>query len=1051
MSARYAELHCLSNFSFLRGASHPHELVEAAQRQGYDALALTDECSLAGIVRAHVRARELGLKLIIGTELQLEEGIRLVLLAPTAAAYTQLCRLVTRARRQARKGQYRVTQADLLDKACSECLMVLIDPGEPHDSIRQSQVQALVDAVPLGAWVAVECHRDGRDAMMRSRQQSWAQALNLPLVACGDVHMHCRARRAIQDTLTAIRHGCTLEDAGHRLFPNGERHLRPRADLATLYPATWREESLRIAARCHFSLDMLRYRYPSEDLPTGLTANQYLAQRTHAGLHSRYPDGVPKAVRALVNKELRLIEELGYAQYFLTVDAIMQWARAQGILCQGRGSAANSAVCFALGITVVDPARGTLLFERFVSAERCEPPDIDIDFEHTRREEVFQHIYQRYGRHRAALAATVIRYRRKSALRDVGKALGLPMDTIETISGALAWWDDPAEFPEQLRTRGLDPDTPILRRLLLLVNAIRGFPRHLSQHVGGFVISDAPLDGLVPIENAAMADRTVIQWDKDDLDDVGLFKVDCLALGMLTAIHRAQDMIAHHYGQDWSIPAILATEAEQGATARQVFDMLCAAQSEGVFQVESRAQMAMLPRMRPRTLYDLTIETAIVRPGPIQGGMVHPYLNRRMGREPIDCPPGLESVLLRTHGIPIFQEQVMEICVKGAGFAPGEADQVRRSMAAWGRDGHGKLERFEQRLKEGLQTRGYSAAFAERIFAQLKGFAEYGFPESHAASFAVLVYVSAWLKRFYPAAFLASLLNSQPMGFYSPSQLVQAFRRQHGVITKPPDVLHSDWDCTLELPPDRGCASRPQRTTVRLGLRMIKGLGREAGECLVARRTWRPWPQTVSQWFDDCVLDERARQALARADALRSVAGDRHQTHWQAEGFWALAKAEGPANTVDWRVEEEAVTLDRPAEGEDIVADYASLGLTLRRHPLALLRPRLRQLRSMTTAQWHTSPDQHQGRVAGLITNRQRPGTAQGIVFLTLEDEAGTANVVVRPGVLEQYRQTVLQGTLVVIEGRHERRDGVSHLLAEALEDHASLLGQLQVRSRNFH
>ena len=1021
----YAELHCLSHYSFLRGASQPHELVEAAAERGYAALALTDECSLAGIVRAHVAAQERGFKLIIGSEIRLEDGPSLVLLAPTEAAYRQLCRLITRGRRAADKGEYRLQRQDLADT--DHCLAILLPP-QPRALPTAAEAAWLGEAFPRRAWIGVELHRDADDAARLAAWQALAADSGLPLVACGDVHMHARGRRALQDTLTAIRHGCTLATAGARLFPNGERHLRRLRVLRQLYPEALLAESGRIAARCTFSLDQLRYRYPAE-VPPDRDANEHLAHLTQAGLQERYPQGVPPRVQALVERELRLIREQDCPQYFLTVHAIMCWAKARGILCQGRGSAANSAVCFALGITVVDPARQSVLFERFLSAERREPPDIDVDFEHERREEVFQHIYAHYGRAHAALAATVIRYRPKSAIRDVGKVLGFALPDIERITRSLAWWDDQGSWPERLRELGFDPDSAPIRRLMALVEQLLGVPRHLSQHVGGFVISAEPLGSLVPIENAAMPERTVIQWEKRDLEAVGLFKVDCLALGMLTAIRKTLDLIETQHGQRFDIPAILATEAAQGEEAGAVFAMLGRAQSVGVFQVESRAQISMLPRMRPRTLYDLTVEVAIVRPGPIQGGMVHPYLERRERlrqnpAERFDCPAQLESILGRTYGIPIFQEQVMEVCVTGAGFAPGEANQVRRSMAAWGRAGYGKLAAFEQRLKEGFAANGIDAAFAERIFQQIQGFSEYGFPESHAASFASLVYVSAWLKRFHPAAFLCGLLNSQPMGFYSPSQLIQDFSRVHAVRLKPPDVTRSDWDCALEAD-----------GAVRLGLRQIKGLSEDSGRRIVACAAASP-----DELFRQCGLNDRERQALADADALRCLAGDRHRAHWSAQGFLRadLAPDGGAA-------------LPAVSEPEDIRADYASLGLSLRRHPVALLRPTLKGMAVLSARQWLGRNHGQRCRVAGLVTNRQRPGTAKGIIFMTLEDETGTINLIIRSHLLRDYRAVILQAPFIIAQGLTEHRQDVRHLMVETLEDRSALVDGLALASRDFH
>ncbi len=1068
MSTGYAELHCISNFSFLRGASHPEELVQQAIRQGYRALAITDECSFAGIVRAHREAKDWGFKLIIGSEIRLQDGPRIVLLARNRRGYEQLCTLITRGRQQSAKGTYLLHRADMAPAAegdsepgtanspasrtplpLDDCLCLLIpEPTQPELLAQHAAWVAM--HFPARGWIAVERHRHPSDATVLEQLTRLSRQSGLPLVAAGDVHMHQRKRQILQDTLTAIRHGCTLDTAGTRLFPNGERYLRSLPRLRALYPPELLAESLRIAALCQFSLDELNYQYPAEGLPPGVSADEHLRHLALQGLRrhwprQHHPRGAPMKVRRLVVKELRLIRKLKYPHYFLTVHDIMCWARSQGILCQGRGSAANSALCFVLDITVVNPETASPLFERFISEERGEPPDIDVDFEHVRREEVFQHIYRKYTRRHAAIAATVIRYKAKSALRDAGKVLGLSLEDINRISQSLAWWDQAEELPERLRTLGFDPESPVIRRLLYLARTLHGFPRHLSQHVGGFVITQQPLDHLVPVENASMADRTVIQWDKDDLDTVGLFKIDCLALGMLTAIHKTFDMVRDYSGRQLSIPQIRAIADSGTPETEAVFRMLSQAQSVGVFQVESRAQMSMLPRMQPRCMYDLTVETAIVRPGPIQGGMVHPYINRRMGREPISYPAGLKEILGRTYGIPIFQEQVMEICIKGAGFPAGEADQVRRSMAAWGRSGYGKLERFEQRLKEGFLANGYSAEFAETIFQQIKGFAEYGFPESHAASFAVLVYVSAWLKLYEPAAFLAGLLNAQPMGFYSPSQLIQEFQRNHGVRVLPADVLYSDWESTLER---SGVRDAPQ-PVVRLGLNRIKGLGADTAQRIVTTvQQARSNGATIGldSLIQHAHLDQKETRILTSADALRSLAGERHQAHWAQQGL------EPHRPGMPLRSTRDSANLPASSEGQNLVADYASLGLTLRRHPLALLRrPHLQRLHTLTAQQWNQLAHGRRCRVAGMVTNRQRPGTAKGIIFMTLEDETGSTNLIIRQEVLQQFRQEVLQAPLIVAEGINEYRDGVRHLLVQTLEDHSHLLGRLRFQSRDFH
>jgi error-prone DNA polymerase len=1028
----YAELHCLSNFTFLRGASHPEELLAQAKALGYSALAITDECSLAGVVRAHEAAREHGPKLIVGAEFQLADGPRLVLLARDREGYGNLSELITRGRRAAAKGSYHLVRGDLKSGPAG-CLALLL----PGDETKPEDAFWLAERFPGSAWLAVELLGGPNDRGRLAELQRLGKAAGLPLVAAGDVHMHIPERRTMQDTLTAIRLGVPAQEAGHALYSNGERHLRPRERLGRIYPPELLAEALKIAELCDFSLDCLRYEYPEELVPPGETPSGYLRRLTGEGMRVRWPQGAPDMVRAQVEHELSLIAELGYEPYFLTVHDIVRFARSQGILCQGRGSAANSAVCYCLGITEVDPARGNLLFERFISKERGEPPDIDVDFEHDRREEVIQYIYRKYGRERAALAATVITYRPKSALRDVGKALGLDPEQVDRLAKSASWWDGRRALPERFREAGFDPENPVIARLLALVNELVGFPRHLSQHVGGFVISRGPLSRLVPIENAAMADRTVIQWDKDDLDALGLLKVDCLALGMLSAIRRALDLVGDLHGRPFSMADIPAEDPA-------VYAMIGRADTMGVFQIESRAQMAMLPRLRPRTFYDLVIEVAIVRPGPIQGGMVHPYLRRRQGLEPVDYPgEGVKAVLERTLGVPIFQEQVMQLAVVAAGFTPGEADQVRRSMAAWRRKGG--LEHFEARLIQGMCERGYPEEFARRVFQQIQGFGEYGFPESHAASFALLVYVSAWLKCHEPAAFACALLNSQPMGFYAPAQLVQDAQR-HGVEVRPVDVTASEWDCVLEMEA-HGAKSPavPDQPALRLGLRLVKGLSREGAERLAAVRAAAPFVD-AEDLAHRAGLDRRDLESLAAGGALASLAGHRRQARWQVAGIESL-----PPLLQSAPILETQPMLFPPTEGENVVADYASLGLTLERHPLALLRDRLGKMRMKTSSQLKTLGHGRLARAAGLVINRQRPGTAGGAVFVTLEDETGTVNVVVWRDLAERQRRILLGASLLGVVGVLEREGDVLHLVAGRLEDHSELLGGLVARSRDFH
>ncbi|MDZ7750465.1 MAG: error-prone DNA polymerase [Gammaproteobacteria bacterium] len=1047
----YAELHCASNFSFLNGASHPEELVARAGDLGYQGLALTDEASVAGVVRAHGAARGHGIRLMVGSALCLEDGPRLVLLAPDRAAYGRLCALISRGRRAAAKGSYRLVREDLAD-GVPGCLALL--PGGTLGLPEPRDARWLREVFGERAWLAVTLLRGPRDGVLLEELEGLGRAAAMPLVATGDVLMHGRGRRALQDTLTAIRRGTTLATAGHALQPNGERHLRRRHELACIYPPALLAETLAVAERCTFSLDELRYEYPDELVPAGTSPAAHLRRLTEAGMARRWPQGVPPRVRAMVDHELALIADLGYEPYFLTVHDIVGFARGRGILCQGRGSAANSAVCYCLGITAVDPARMEMLFERFVSKERDEPPDIDVDFEHERREEVIQYIYGKYGRERAALAAAVITYRPRSAVRDVGKALGLDAGEVDRLARSHCWWDGREMQGERLQELGLDPGSPVMRRLLYLVNTLVGFPRHLSQHVGGFVISRGPLAELVPVENAAMAERTVIQWDKDDLEALGLLKVDVLALGMLTAIRRAFDLVAGYSGRRLALATVPAEDPA-------VYAMVQRADTVGVFQIESRAQMAMLPRLRPRTFYDLVIEVAIVRPGPIQGGMVHPYLRRRQGKEPVTYPsPAVKSVLERTLGVPIFQEQVMKLAVVAAGFTPGEADQLRRAMAAWRRKGG--LEAFEARLVAGMGRNGYPEAFARQIFNQIKGFGEYGFPESHAASFALLVYVSAWLKHHEPAAFTAALLNSQPMGFYGPSQLVQDARR-HGVEVRDVDVRYSEWDCSLENKVldfghssfKKGAGAAPtadkgQRTNdqnqpaLRLGLRMVKGLSRESAERLMAARRDGGFAD-VRELAARAGIRRRDLDALARAGALRGLDGERHRA------YWAVLGTEPTLPLLGQPAFREAPPALAPAtEGEDMVADYAALGLTLGRHPLALVRERLAAMGVGSAGQVNGRRHGSRVRAAGLVVNRQRPSTASGVTFVTLEDESGHINLVVWQRLAEAQRPVLLGARLLGVDGVVERDGEVVHLVAERLKDLSHLVADLAAASRDF-
>jgi error-prone DNA polymerase len=1021
----YAELHCVTNFSFLRGASHAEELVAQAKALGYTALAITDECSFAGVVRAHSALKKLGggIKLLIGTELELDCGTRFVLIARDRAGYSRLSRLITRGRRQAPKGRYRLSRADVAEFAGEGMLALWLPPLSGPDEPGEWVARTFAGR----AWLAVELLRDGRDRERLAAARARGARLGLPLTAAGDVHMHVRERRALQDALTAVRHGVALADAGDRLHPNGERHLRPRERLARLYPPELLAETVKIASLADFSLDELRYEYPRELVPHGETPASHLRALTDTGARRRWPGGVPPALRARIDYELTLINDLAYESYFLTVQDIVAEARRLNILCQGRGSAANSVVCYALGITEVDPSRGELLMERFISRERNEPPDIDIDFEHERREEVIQYIYRKYGRHRTALTATVISYRPRSALRDLAKALGLDAVQAERLAGAMQWWDTSVDA-DRMREAGFEPGNPRVKLLLDLTGQLLGFPRHLSQHVGGFVISQGPLEELVPIENAAMADRTVIEWDKDDLDDLGLLKVDVLGLGMLSALRRGFEAVSAFRGKPFGLADVPKEDP-------RVYEMISRADTVGVFQVESRAQMSMLPRLKPREFYDLVIEVAIVRPGPIQGGMVHPYLRRRQGLEPVSYPSeAVQGVLSRTLGVPIFQEQVMQLAIVAAGFTPGEADQLRRSMAAWKR--RGGLGHYETRLIEGMKARGYGEDFARSIFSQIQGFGEYGFPESHAASFALLVYSSAWLKCHEPAAFTCALINSQPMGFYAPAQLVRD-AREHDVEVRPIDVCVSGWDCTLERRSD-------DEPALRLGLRMVKGLGVEAAERVVEARAAAPFA-SVQDLTERARLARRELEALADAGAMRALSGNRHLTFWEVAGSeQELPLAPSP------RAPEGTPLLLPPTEGQNMAADYRSHGLTLGRHPLALLREELAGDRIVAAKDLQDLANGRVVRVAGIVTARQRPQSAGGVMFITLEDETGHTNLIVWERVWTAQRRIASGSRLLEVTGTLQKEAGVTHVVAKRLADRTAMLGTLVTHSRDF-
>jgi error-prone DNA polymerase len=1307
----YAELHCATNFSFLTGASHPEELVDRAAELGYAALAVTDECSLAGVVRAHVQAKERGLHLIIGSTVQLttikgQPHAKLVLLAQTRRGYGNLSEFITLARRRAEKGRYTAYVSDLQGKAPTaphlaglpECLALLIpSAGQSFESLF-AQAMWLKTWFAGRAWIALELlHRAG-DTQLLEKLTRLSDLTALPLVAAGDVLMHTRSRKILQDAVTAIRLNKPVHACGFELQGNAEQYLRSWEQLNEIYfqafnaearlgPGLRRDDSigmlnrhagtednnasphvpcassgifaskgapdkregisyfslsdresedatatinsaslkklpalrtsalnafspdnakhlqvlnetLTIASQCTFSLDELRYEYPEEIVPAGQTPATWLRTLVYQGAHTeRYPQGIPPKIQKQIEHELALIADLQYEPYFLTVADIVQWARSQGILCQGRGSAANSVVCYCLAITEVDPARMSMLFERFISKERNEPPDIDVDFEHQRREEVIQYIYKKYGRHRAALTATVVSYRPRSAVRDVGKALGIDLDRIDRLSKSQHWFDGRRVSEERLVENGFDPASPVVQHWMRLTQELMGFPRHLSQHTGGFVIARDDLSRLVPIENAAMPDRCVIEWDKDDLDAVGLLKVDVLALGMLSAIRRALEFVGEKLAtqaqrtqslSSFSAPSVPLWQKrlriqDIPAEDKKTYDMICAADTVGVFQIESRAQMSMLPRLKPRKFYDLVIEVAIVRPGPIQGGMVHPYLKRRNGEEEPDYPSDeVRPALERTLGVPIFQEQVMQVAILAADFTPGEADKLRRAMAAWKRKGG--LGPFYERLTSRMVAKGYPQEFADRIFKQIEGFGEYGFPESHAASFALLVYVSCWLKCHHPDAFLAALLNSQPMGFYAPAQLVRD-AREHGVTVLPVDVMVSGVEASLEIekafnaearrsrseekeviepaieycdvssrrrPGPSDCGSHARRTTlgpglrrddsnnvsdrqviteekntsphvpcassgifaskgapdawqgishlnlsdresvdtttaangsplkklpvlptpstsaldafpcpntpplhpVRLGLNQVAGLSTDVAERIVQARTNKPF-DSIEDLTRRAALSAHELQALAAADALSKLSGNRHQAAWDVAGIdTRLTPLLKQTST-----HEAQIVLAAPTQGQDVVADYKSIGLSLKNHPLALLRERLKPFSIQPANILHTFPHGRLARASGLVTHRQRPETAKGTVFVTLEDETGQINVIIWPAVVDAQRVPLLASTLLTVYGTWQKQNGVTHLLATKLVDHSHLLSELlagqdttpiPVRSRNF-
>ena len=1065
---RYAELHCRTNFSFLEGASHADELVRRADELGYAALAVTDRNSLSGVVRAHTAAKEVGLKLIIGAEITPEDAPPVVMWATDRAAYGQLSQLITVGRRRVEKGNCQTYLNDI--DAHSEGLIAGIcirpDALSPSDgnldiSSCLPQLQAYREVFSDRGYLLAELHRGPDDRQWLRQLMQLSQKSSLPLLAAGDVHYHVPGRIALHDVLTAIRQGTTVDKIGRSRFANAQRHLRDVNEIEELFSSV--PEALRrtqeVTDQCHFRLDELRYEYPEELAPQGLTPFTHLQELTWRGAHKRYPRGIPDKVRQLLQHELCLIKDLQYEAYFLTVWDLVRFARKRGILCQGRGSAANSAVCFCLGVTSVDPDRTDLLFERFVSRERDEVPDIDVDFEHERREEVLQYVYEKYGRDRAGIAAEVITYRTRSAVRDVGKALGLSLDRVDTLSKNIEGYHHEPQLDHRCREIGIDPASSTGQRLIYLIQELIGFPRHLSQHVGGMVITQGPLSRLVPIENAAMQDRTVISWDKNDLDELGILKIDCLALGMLTAIRKCFAFVKQHFGREVTLANIPEGDDD-------VYDMICQADTIGVFQIESRAQMSMLPRLKPRSYYDLVIEVAIVRPGPIQGQMVHPYLRRRAGDEPVTyANDDIRRVLQKTKGVPIFQEQAMRLAVVAAGFTPGEADQLRRAMGAWRRPGI--IDKFRQKLIDGMLTRGLTRKFAEQIFHQIRGFGEYGFPESHAASFALLVYVSAWLKHYYPQAFAAALLNSQPMGFYAPAQLISDARK-HGVTVLPVDVNGSDWDCKLrkdegrrakDEKEDAKCLKtssnfvlRPSSFVLILGFRMVSGLSRESAETIIEARQNGPF-RSQEDFSRRTQLSPKVISRLAQADAFASLGRDRRQA------FWESLLQENPGRDAPLfhgipAEDEPPVVLPRLTPLEEVLRDYETTGLSLKAHPLSFYREQLKQLKTLSASQLTQIANNTRVRVAGLVILRQRPSTAKGITFVTLEDETGTANLVVRQPVWQQYYAVARRSPAWLAHGKLETKDSVIHLVVERLEDLGKALelsvNPLKSKSRDF-
>lgn len=1038
---KYFELNITSNFSFLQGASHPEELVKKAADLNYSGIAITDECSLAGVVRAHIEAKKQSIKLIIGSRIQFltqdNNTLELILLCPCREAYAELSSLITHARRRAPKGKYIAKLKDI-NQFISLCLAILLPVNNKTCALQQlKQVQPLFKN---RLWIGYHRSLLSDDYQFYLLCLQLAREFCLPMVAQNRVIMHVKQRLKLHHCLMAIQHNQTITSLGSQLTINAEQHLRKLEQLALLYPENLLHETENIANYCHFSLDQLRYEYPDEALPKSLSASDFLKKLVYDGAQQRWPQGISSKIRQQIQYELEVIKKLAFEHYFLTVYDIVHFAKTNNILCQGRGSAANSVVCFCLFITEVDPQQSELLFERFISEERDEPPDIDVDFEHQRREEVIQYIYKKYSRGRAALAATVITYRLKSAIRDVGKALGIATPLLERLTKSFAWWDKPESLKDYFEQNKLSQKNPAIQYFYELVMEILGFPRHLSQHVGGFVITRRPISTLVPVENANMPDRTVIQWDKYDIEALGLLKIDVLGLGMLTMIRKCLELTANYS----SIDQLSKIPKEDFET----YQMLCQADTVGIFQIESRAQMSMLPRLKPVCFYDLVIQIAIVRPGPIQGEMVHPFLKRRNGEESVDYPnEELKKVLKRTLGVPIFQEQVIQLAMVAAGFTGGQADQLRRAMATWGRNGD--LQQFKQKLIDGMCAKGYSKNFAERVFSQIKGFGSYGFPESHSASFAILAYYSAWLKKHHPAAFYTALLNSQPMGFYSPSQLVQDAKRHH-ITFFPIDVEHSFWESIPVIPVSTAASKEVKPTAIRLGFHLVKGFNLKAAERVVNARKIKAFTN-IKDLFFRANLSTNERDALVKANCLMSFSNHRYQSQWQSLGVEKnkplLSKLE--LNKKDKLKSFEIVS--PPSQVEDMLADYSAFGLTLNIHPIKILREK-NQLKGCQTACCFNDLRHGQYiKVAGVVTCRQRPGTASGVLFITLEDETGNMNIIVWKNTLEKFRKAILTSRLLLIKGRVEREKSVVHIVAGYIQDISQLLEGFKRHSRDFH